>query len=76
MFFPFVIAKSIFGLSSCLPFARGATLSSPMSSLHKKTSRGREQVELLLDVTPYMIFDDGIWVGMNKNTCVIATDVT
>ena len=47
-----------------------------MSFFHKKKSRGREQVESLLHVTPYFDLDDGIWVGTNKNTSAIAIDAT
>ena len=54
----------------------GAKFPSSMSFFHKKKSRGREQFESLLHVTPYLIFDDGIWVGTNKNTSAIAIDVT
>ena len=37
--------------------------------------RGREQ-KLLLHVTPYLFFDDEIWVGIDKNTSAVATDMT
>ena len=65
--------KSFFGPFSCLLFVRRAECPS-VSSSHKKKNRGREQVELLLHVTPYLLFDDGIWVGTNKNTSAMATD--
>ena len=47
-----------------------------MSAFHLKESRGREQVELLPHVTPYLFFDNRILVGMNKNTSATATVVT
>ena len=69
--FLFGIAKSFSGLSSCLLFVRGATFPSSLSSFQKKKS-SREQVELLLPVSPSLIFDDGIWVGRNKDTSTMA----
>ena len=42
----------------------------------EEKNRGCEQDELLLQITPCLIFDDGIWLGINKNTSAMATDVT
>ena len=43
--------------------------------LHKKESRSREQVEMVLHVTPCLLFDEGIWVVINRNTSAIAKDM-
>ena len=76
MSFAFGIAKSFFGLPSGLLFSRGAKYPSFMSSFHDKESKAREQVELMLHVASYLILDDGMLVGMNKNTSAIPVDVT
>ena len=54
------IGKRLVGLSARLLFIRGAEVPSSVSSSHKKISRGRDQVELLLHVTLYLIFDKGV----------------